>query len=151
MDDLFPHVSLMHCCIITYDASPHQLKQVDTQNAGMHERTREIIRQLMKDNGTPSERQLALDVDMSQTTLNRFMKGDTDSLDFINLQKLAHFYGLTVSQLIGETPFDEDRKIRAVMLAMQQMPDYKKDVLVAASATLAQPEEQTQSNVVNGR
>lgn len=102
----------------------------------MHEKTREIVRKLMKDNDVRSERQLAIDCQMSQTTLNRFLKGETDSLDFVHLQKLAHYFGLTVSQLIGETPFDEDRKVRVVMLAMQQMPEYKKDALVATSMRL---------------
>lgn len=104
----------------------------------MHDKTREIVRKLIKDNNIRSERQLAIDCGMSQTTLNRFLSGATDSLDFVHLQTLAHYFGLTVSQLIGETPFDEDRKVRAVMLAMQQMPDYKKDVLVATSAALAE-------------
>lgn len=93
----------------------------------------------MSDTDVRSERQLAIDCGMSQTTLNRFMKGETDSLDFVHLQTLAHYFGLTISQLIGETPFDEDRKVRAVLLAMQQMPEYKKDVLVATSTALNEP------------
>lgn len=105
----------------------------------MHEKTREIIKKLMTHNDIRSERQLAIDCNMSQTTLNRFMKGETDSLDFVHLQTVAHYFGLTVSQLIGETPFDEDRKVRTVMLAMQQMPEYKKDVLVATSTALNEP------------
>lgn len=110
--------------------------QAFPENAGMHEKTREIIRKLMTDNDIRSERQLAMDCNMSQTTLNRFMKGETDSLDFVHLQTVARYFGLTVSQLIGETPFDDDRKVRAVVLAMQQMPEYKKDVLVATSTAL---------------
>lgn len=109
------------------------------ENERMHEQTREIIRKLMADNDIRSERQLAMDCNMSQTTLNRFMKGETDSLDFVHLQTVAHYFGLTVSQLIGETPFDEDRKVRMVTLAMQQMPEYKKDVLVATSTALNEP------------
>lgn len=93
----------------------------------------------MKENDIRSERQLAIDCNMSQTTLNRFMKGETDSLDFMHLQTLAHYFGLTISQLIGETPYDEDRKVRIVTLAMQQMPEYKKDVLVATSSALNEP------------
>lgn len=113
--------------------------QVFPENARMHEQTREIIRKLMKENDIRSERQLAIDCNMSQTTLNRFMKGETDSLDFMHLQTLAHYFGLTISQLIGETPYDEDRKVRIVTLAMQQMPEYKKDVLVATSSALNEP------------
>lgn len=105
----------------------------------MHEKTRENIRKLMVEGDIRSERQLAIDCNMSQTTLNRFMKGETDSLEFMHLQTVAHYFGLTVSQLIGETPFDEDRKVRAVMLAMQQMPEFKKDVLVATSTALNEP------------
>lgn len=130
---------MMHQCITDYDASTHRPMQAFPENAGMHEKTREIIKKLMTDNDIRSERQLAIDCNMSQTTLNRFMKGETDSLDFVHLQNVAHYFGLTVSQLIGETGFDEDRKVRAVMLAMQQMPEYKKDVLVATSSALNEP------------
>lgn len=109
----------------------------------MHEKTREIIRSLIAANGVASERQLAIDCGITQSTLSRFMNGTTDSLDFVNLQTIAHYFGLTVSQLIGESPYDEDRKVRAVLQAMQQMPEYKKDMLVAASVALAQPEQNT--------
>lgn len=109
----------------------------------MHEKTREIIRSLIAAHGVASERQLAIDCGITQSTLSRFMNGTTDSLDFVNLQTIAHYFGLTVSQLIGETPYDEDRKVRAVLQAMQQMPEYKKDMLVAASVALAQPEQNT--------
>ena len=130
---------MMHQCIIAHDAPMHRYMQAVPENAAMHEQTREIIRKLMRDNEIRSERQLAIDCNMSQTTLNRFMKGETDSLDFLHLQTLAHYFGLTVSQLIGETPFEEDRKVRIVTLAMQQMPEYKKDVLVATSTALIEP------------
>ncbi|WOI43765.1 helix-turn-helix transcriptional regulator [Acidovorax sp. BLS4] len=106
----------------------------------MHEKTREIIRRLMAEGGITSERQLASDCGMTQSTLNRFMKGATDSLEFQHIQTIAHYFGLTVSQLIGETPFNEDRKVRVVTLAMEQMPEYKKDMLVAASSALTEPD-----------
>lgn len=107
----------------------------------MHSATRALIKQLMAERDIASERQLALDCDMSQTTLHRFLNGKTESLEFMHLQTLAHYFGLTVSQLIGEVPLTEDPKIRAVLLAMQQMPEYKKDVLVAASFSLAEHPE----------
>lgn len=106
----------------------------------MHQVTRDNIRKLMEENGIHSERQLAMECGIVQSTLNRFMGGQTDSFDFVNLQTVAHFFGLTVSQLIGETPFEEDRKVRVVTLAMQQMPEYKKDMLVAASTALNHPD-----------
>jgi len=128
----------MHGRIRTHDASMHHALQAVFENAGMHQRTREIIRNLMVETGVTSERQLALECNMSQSTLHRFMKGDTEQLEFKHLQAIAHFFSLTVSQLIGETSFEPDPKIRVVALAMEQMPEYKKDVLVAASSSLTE-------------
>lgn len=118
------------------DASMHYVLQAEFENAGMHERTREILKQLMVDHSIASDRQLAIECNMSQSTLHRFIKGETETLDFNHLQTLAHYFSLTVSQLIGETPFNPDPKIRVVTLAMERMPEYKKDVLVAASSSL---------------
>ena len=131
---------MMHPCIESDDASMHYKLQAHADNAGMHEATRTNIKALMAKNGVPSERQLAIDCGMSQSTLNRFLSGETDSLDFARLIAIAHFFEVSVSQLVGETPLEEDPKIRAVVLAMQQMPEYKKDALVAASHSLAEPE-----------
>lgn len=117
----------------------HHALQAFFENAGMHWKTRQNIRQLMAEAGVPSERQLAIECSMDQSTLNRFMMGKTEQLDLVHLQAIAHFFSLTVSQLIGETSFEPDPKIRVVALAMEQMPEYKKDVLVAASSSLAQP------------
>ena len=122
--------------ITSNDAPMHLKMQVLKENIRMHEATRKNIKELM---GSGSERQLAIECNMSQSTLHRFLKGETESLEFVHLQTLAHHFALTVSQLIGETPFDDDKKIRTVSLAMQLMPEYKKDVLVAASSSLTEP------------
>ena len=108
----------------------------------MHEETRRIIKEQCSNAGI-TERQLALGAGVVQSTLNRFMTNGTDSLDYVNLQKIAHYFSLTVSQLTGETPYSEDAKIRGVILAMEKMPEYKKDMLVAASASLVEPEKNT--------
>lgn len=107
----------------------------------MHEDTRRIISEMIALHNLKSERQLAIDAGVTQSTFNRFMRGETDSLDFVNLQKIARYFSLTVSELIGETSFNPDPKVRAVAAAMQNMPEYKKDVLVATSSTLAQPDQ----------
>lgn len=106
----------------------------------MHEATREVIRSQLKAKGL-SQRQLALMAGMSQSTLNRFMNQATDSLEFAHIMAIARALSMTVSELIGETPILEDAKIRSVALAMKQMPEYKKDALVAASNSLAQQDE----------
>ena len=141
-----PQVRVMHLSIMHDDASKHQEGGTASHNLGMHEKTRENIRILMTREGVVSERQLAMDCDMSQSTLNRFLTGKTDTLDFSNLQRLAHYFSLTVSQLIGEVPLEEDRKARSVLLAMQQMPEYKKDMVVAATLSLAEPNDPKQAN-----
>lgn len=130
---MFPNIG-------NHNALMHQSAQAFSENARMHEATRVNIRKLMAQHEVKSERQLALDCNITQSALNRFLKGESETLEFLALQTLAHYFGLTVSQLIGETPFETDPKIRVVTLAMQQMPEYKKDMLVAASSSLAQPD-----------
>ena len=144
------HMELMHSRIGRYDASTHYEMQEDAQNAVMHSGTREILSKLMIEHEVPSERHLAIACGMSQRTLHRFLKGDTEILDFKHLQAIAHYFSLTVSQLTGETPFHDDRKVRAVTLAMEQMPEYKKDMLVAASSSLSEPDAPTAPPAANG-
>lgn len=109
----------------------------------MHDATRSNIRKLMLEHDVKSERQLALDCNITQSALNRFLKGESETLEFLALKTLAGYFDLTISQLVGETPFEADHKIRAVTMAMQQMPEYKKDVLVGVSSSLSEPEEAT--------
>jgi len=105
----------MHQSIHQNDAPMHYILQAFAENAAMHQQTRKNIRELMLARKTASERQLALDCGMSQSTLNRFMSGATETLDFSHLQSISQYFGVTVSQLIGETPLKYDSKIRAVV------------------------------------
>lgn len=138
MKNLSP-INLMHFRIIPCDATSHQSKTSDVQNAAMHETIRRTIRQYIAQHGI-TERQLAHDCGVVQSTFNRFMTGVTDSLSIENLQRVASYMSMTVSELIGEVPYPTDRKTIAVMHAMEAMPEFKKDMLVAASAALAQPD-----------
>lgn len=128
---------LMRWCIMHHDAQAHQVPRIATNNALMHEQTREIIRKLMSDHKITSDRRLALECNMDQSTLHRFMTKKTDTLNFNHIQAIAQYFEVTVSQLIGETPLHEDPKIRKVLLAMESLPEYKKDVIVATSQSLA--------------
>lgn len=130
---------LMQVRIGLNDAPMHHSAQEGGDNAQMHEATRRIIQELMAQYSISSERQLALECQMSQSTLHRFLKGETETMEFHHLQAIAHRFSLTVSQLIGETPFEADPKVRVVAVAMASMPEYKKDVIVAASHSLAEP------------
>jgi len=79
----------MHQSIHHNDASMHYFLQANAENAAMHQQTRAIILKLMADQGIGSERQLAIDCGMSQSTLNRFMSGKTETLEFLHLHNIA--------------------------------------------------------------
>lgn len=121
---------MMHACI--------QFGNHGIDNAQMHDQTREIIAKLMAHKRW-NEPTLAEKSGVNQSTINRFLSGKTDEASFQTIQGIAHALGVTVSQLIGEVPVEADDKIQRVVLLMQAMPEYKKDVLVAAGDALAQP------------
>jgi transcriptional regulator with XRE-family HTH domain len=123
-----------------HDAMAHQAINATANNSPMQNKTRENLLKLMRENGISSERSLALTCDMDQSTLNRFLTGKTDNLRLEHLLALAHYFDITVSQLIGETPIIQDQKLAAVMRVMESLPEYKKDVLVATSAALSAAE-----------
>lgn len=129
--------AVMRDCIMHHYARTHQPLDAASNNSGMQEKTRENLTKLMAENGIGSERSLAIACGMDQSTLNRFMSGKTDNLRLEHLVALAHYFDITVSQLIGETPMEQDQKLITVMKAMQTLPEYKKDVLVATSAALS--------------
>lgn len=103
----------------------------------MHEKMRANLQALMSE-AQISERKLATACGFNQSSLNRFMAGLTSSMSLDHVMAMANYFDLTVSQLIGETGFTEDRKIRSVLIAMEHMPEYKKDALVAASTSLVE-------------
>lgn len=128
---------VMRLCIMQHDANVHQVVFAKANNPRMQGKTKEILLSLMQQYQVPSERALAIACEMDQSTLHRFLSGKTDSLRIEHLVALAHYFDITVSQLIGETPLEQDQKMVTVMKAMQRLPEYKKDVLVATSAALS--------------
>lgn len=60
------------------------------------------------------------------------------------LKVLASYFGITVSQLLGETPLEDDKQTQTLMQVMQVLPKYKKDVLVSTALTLAESERKKQ-------
>lgn len=120
-----------------HDANVHQVVFPRANNPRMQGKTRENLLKLMQQHQITSERSLAIACEMDQSTFNRFMAGKTDSLRIEHLVALAHYFDITVSQLIGETPLEQDQKLVTVIKAMQTLPEYKKDVLVATSTALA--------------
>lgn len=60
------------------------------------------------------------------------------------LKVLASYFKLTISQLLGETPLEEDNQTQTLLHVMQVLPKYKRDVLVNTALTLAESEGKKQ-------
>jgi len=84
-----------------------------------------------------SDNYLAEQSGVPQTTISRFLAGTSESMMLETLVALAKPLGVTIAELIGEKPIDIDHKTRQVLKAMQDMADYKKDVVVSTAETLA--------------
>ena len=87
-----------------------------------------------------SDNQLADKSGVPQPTISRFFAGTSEAMMLDTLSALAKALGVTVAELIGEKPIDIDDKTRRVVKAMQEMADYKKDVVVSTAETLARPD-----------
>lgn len=89
---------------------------------------------------------LAKESGVKQGTISKIERGDADSSTFT--VQLAIACGVRPEWLAmgkGEMVdgiYVEDPKAKAVLMAMERMPEYKKDVLVATSNTLAEQPEQ---------
>lgn len=103
-----------------------------------HSKIKEVVAELMQQKGL-NETTLAEATKITQPTAWRIMKveGYVPKLD--TLCKLASYFNVTVSQLIGETPL-ETYKPNIVLTAMQKLPDYKIDVLVSTALSLLESE-----------
>lgn len=111
-------------------------------NAPMHDRyattqdPREIILRLSAERGFTSARALALAAGLKQPTLSRYLAGTTKDMEMQNFRLLAETLGVTVSQLLGESPLFLDPRIDKVVRAMESLPEYGKDALSATAAAL---------------
>ena len=98
---------------------------------------RQIIQTLIDESGK-SVRAVAIEAGMQQPALHRYLSGETEELEAKNYVALALHFGVTVSQLIGEVPFEADPKIRAMTRLMEHLPEDKKAALLAAGNAFAQ-------------
>ena len=87
-----------------------------------------------------SDNTLAEKSGVPQPTISRFFAETSESMMLDTLAALAQALGVSVAEVIGEKPIDIDDKTRRVVRAMQEMADYKKDVVVSTAETLARPE-----------
>ncbi len=72
-----------------------------------------------------------------QPTISRFLSGETGSMQLDTLWSICGALGVSVAEIIGERPVELDDKARRVVKAMENLPDYKKEVVVSTAETLA--------------
>lgn len=133
---------MMHECITFRKRTP--------QNAGMHSKeaadnARGMIRAFMERRGYTSERSLALDAHVDQSTLHRFLSEDTEQLSVPNLLKLATFMNTSVSALLGDEPevryslvdVDDESPIRRTLKVMEDLPPHLQQAVADLASNLA--------------
>lgn len=90
-----------------------------------------------------SKTKLAQEVGVSNPTVTDWESGDIKKLEAENLLKICEVLSIRPRWLqFGEGGMRDtydDPKIKAVLTAMQTMPEYKKDMIVQASTALAEP------------
>lgn len=75
-----------------------------------------------------------------QPTISRFLAGTSESMMLNTLAALCKALEVSVAEIIGERSIDLDHRTRRVMKLMEDMADYKKDVVVSTAETLARQE-----------
>lgn len=107
---------------------------------------RDTIRRLKAAKGDISDNAIARLAGVPQPIISRFLSGDTQWMTLDNLAAIAQALDSSVAEVIGERPVSDDPKVRRVLKAMQDMPEYKKDALVGSAEALAKDDRKT----VNG-
>jgi len=77
-----------------------------------------------------------------QPTIWRILNVQNYTPTLPTLKVLGAYFGVTTSQLLGETPLEDDKQMQTLQHVMQVLPSYKKAVLVSTALTLAESEEQ---------
>lgn len=122
--------------ITTVKLPPHNAA-VHTHLSTEHADPRQIIRRLMNARGFKSARELALHANVSQPSLARYLSGYSEDMEMATWRKLAASLDVTVSQLLGEVPIQDDRMVAEVTKAMRQLPEDLRAALAAAATALA--------------
>jgi transcriptional regulator with XRE-family HTH domain len=124
------------------DALMHYFSQAPHDNSAVHNPyepqrdPREIIEDLRVSRGYRSNRALAIAAGVQQTTLSRYMAGETKDMEMANFRAIADALEVTVSQLLGETPIFSDPRMNTVLRVMERLPDVGRDAIVATANAL---------------
>lgn len=85
-----------------------------------------------------SQRRLAEIGSIDQSALSRYLSNESHDIRLGTLTSIANALGVPLSQLITDHEVSHDPKILRVVKAMESMPEYKKDAVVAASSALTE-------------
>jgi transcriptional regulator with XRE-family HTH domain len=105
------------------------------------ELVRDTITRLLELRGGMSHTALAELCGVPQPTISRFLSGTHAALSVDSLAAIAAALDVSVGQLLGETPLQDDPKIARVVAVMQRLPEYKKDAIVQVSNSFDEPNE----------
>lgn len=83
---------------------------------------------------------------VSQPTISRLLNGTTDTMEWETLQLLGAALGVTVSQLIGEVPIDDNQQRQHAYMLLQGVPAYQLPAAVKILDALAQPAPPKRAN-----
>lgn len=127
---------MMHHGIALVNACPDNSALHMNRYAVRHD-PRQVIRRLLEQRGFNSPRALAIAAGMPQPTLSRYLAGTSSTMSMEHFCALAHTLGVTVSQLLGETPLHDDPRVNTVLRVMERMNDAGRDAVAATAKALA--------------
>ena len=105
------------------------------------EKLRANLAALMKDKGAMSDNELARQTGINQTTISRLLKGKIADPGVDKLCKLADYFGVTLSQLIGEKPIKPERDYTELENMLDMLPEYRRNTVINVAQSLANEPE----------
>ena len=84
-----------------------------------------------------SANKIADDLEWSQSTITRITSGETQRPRIDTLTKLADYLGVTVSQLIGESPLNTDPTYAEIESTLNSMSAHKRNTVLSIARTIA--------------
>lgn len=76
-----------------------------------------------------------------QPTISRILNGTHQTLELETVRRLADYFGISIDQLVGDEPLDNDRQWYAIKKVWQRIPDHQRVVVETTAKALAAPEE----------
>lgn len=131
---------MIHACMACQDTGAYfHSFLIGGNNAAMNiPQIRPILQQLMGGKEL-SATKLAELSGVPQPTISRLLNGTTETMLLETVLALANALGVTVSQLIGETPIDANQERQKAYMLLQQLPAYQVTPAVKILDALAQP------------